>query len=483
MSAYSLLRSGHDPQSRVCFDAGLNTWLTRAELISRTDDFAADLTTHLRSERKALGFAFLRNDLPSVTVHLGIMEAGHAIAALDAELDADFRRQLIARFHPDFILVPVDDIPGWSPGEGWTGPVMLRAGMVLWCSTSRPQREIHPDLALLFSTSGSTGSPRFVRLSARNLALHTPMLNAALASSPADVAILTSPVFNALGQSLIHGALLSGGSFVLTRARITSAEFWNIVRTCGCTRIAGTPYFYQVLDRLDLESLNVPTLQTFICTGGRLPELLATKLHGRLTARGSTFHIMYGQAETTARMSGIPPALLPAAIRSVGFALPPGRLWVEADGRVCGPHEEDELMYEGPGVMMGYANSSDDLAAGDLLGGTIATGDLGYRDEAGLIYITGRKSRFVKVFGWRVSLDDVEEILACESHHIAALNDTERIVVFHLHSDPTLVERIHEAAVRLRLHPSCFTLFPVDSLPLLPTGKINYRALADLLQS
>ena len=140
-------------------------------------------------------------------------------------------------------------------------------------------------------------------------------------------------------------------------------------------------------------------------------------------------------------------------------------------------------MYEGPGVMMGYANSSDDLAAGDLLGGTIATGDLGYRDEAGLIYITGRKSRFVKVFGWRVSLDDVEEILACESHHIAALNDTERIVVFHLHSDPTLVERIHEAAVRLRLHPSCFTLFPVDSLPLLPTGKINYRALADLLQS
>lgn len=481
---YSLLHCGHPPGSRVCFDARLNRWLTRADLIAGTDNLAADLAAHV-PPRKCFGFVFPHNDSASVIAYLGAVEAGHAVALLDPTLDTDFRSQLIGRFQPDFILTPPDEPLAVSPGESWTGPVQTRSGMLLWCAPVIAHRDIHPDLTLLVSTSGTTGSPRLVRLSAQNLARHAPMLNAALASSPDDIAILTSPVFNPLGQSLVHGALVSGGSFVLTRERVTSAAFWNTVRSCGCTRIAGTPWFYQVLDRLDLSILNVPALTTFISTGGRLAEQLAAKLLGVFQARGSTFHIMYGQNETTTRMSGVPPALLsdPEAIRSVGFALPPGKLWVELDGRPCGPREEGELMYQGPGVMMGYANSSADLSLGDVQGDSLATGDLGYYDERGLFYITGRKSRFVKAFGWRVSLDDVEEILSTPAHSVAAVNDSERIAVFHLEFDSTIYERVAAAAARLRLHPTSFVLYPVESLPVMATGKVNYRALAARLRA
>src|SRR5205085_1023241 len=121
-------------------------------------------------------------------------------------------------------------------------------------------------------------------------------------------------------------------------------------------------------------------------------EHLGRKFHFAAAKRGGVMHLMYGQAEATARITGLPPELLPEAARSIGFVLG-GRLSVELDGSVCAPMEEGELIYEGPAVMMGYATQPGDLAKGDVLGGKLATGDLGYQDERGLFYITGRKAR------------------------------------------------------------------------------------------
>src|SRR6185503_12450012 len=136
----------------------------------------------------------------------------------------------------------------------------------------------------------------------------------------ADCAMVTSPIFNGFGQSMIHTALAAGGSFVLSRSRVISPEFWDSVRTAGCNQIGGTPYFYEALDRLDLDSLKVPRLLKFIQSGGRLPERLAVRFHHALAKRGGQLHLMYGQAEATARISGLPPEFLPEAARSVGKA-------------------------------------------------------------------------------------------------------------------------------------------------------------------
>jgi acyl-CoA synthetase (AMP-forming)/AMP-acid ligase II len=316
-----------------------------------------------------------------------------------------------------------------------------------------------------------------VRLSWRNLDSSARQINQGLRITERDRGMVTAPIFNAYGQSVVHTHLLAGGSFVLTRERLISRRFWDFTRDAECNSIGGTPYFYQVLDRLDLDSLAVARLTKFVATGGRLPEHLARKFHFAAAKRGGALHLMYGQAEATARISGLPPEFLPEAARSIGLALPGSRLSVELDGSPRQPMDEGELIYEGPSVMMGYATHPADLEQGDLLGGKLATGDLGYQDDRGLFYITGRKARFVKLFGWRISLDDVEELLA-PAGPVAAVNERDHIVIYTEQNSAAFAEPVQHLAARLRIHPSGFEVRTIPSIPLLASGKIDYRSLA-----
>jgi acyl-CoA synthetase (AMP-forming)/AMP-acid ligase II len=486
VSKHSWLSPIQRPTAPAFFDGNSGRWFSRAELQARIEVFADSL----RFRQKAFGFVFPSNDADSLTAYLAAMEAGHAIAALNPELDAVLRSDLIRRFQPDFIVAPAPkpDEEHWSCGGLYGEPLPLGDGLLLWKSTDPHRYAVHPELTLLISTSGSTGSPKLVRLSSRNLRSNAEQINIALGNSELDTAMITTPIFNQYAQSVVHTNLLAGGSFALTRERLVSRSFWNTVRDAECNSIGGTPYFYQVLDRLDLDSLQAPRLKKFVQTGGRLPEELAGKFHAMLAKRGGTLHLMYGQGEATARISGLPPELLPELARSIGFPLSGGRLRVERAGRPCKSMEEGELIYEGPNVMMGYATAPEDLGKGDLLSGTLATGDLGYQDDRGLFYITGRSARFAKVFGWRVSLDDVEEMLTSHGLAVAAATEGDRILIFHegvSHESASSAfgHRVAETAARLRLHPSGFEVHAVERIPRFPNGKTDYRTLVHRCRS
>jgi acyl-CoA synthetase (AMP-forming)/AMP-acid ligase II len=257
---------------------------------------------------------------------------------------------------------------------------------------------------------------------------------------------------------------------------VVSREFWDTARAAECNVIGGTPFFYQTLDRLDLNSLDVPRITRFVQIGGRMPPHLATKFQTIAQARGGELHLMYGQAEATARISGLPPELLPEACKSIGFVLPGGQLWIEREGRECADMEEGELVYRGPNVMMGYAMCPEDLAKDDEQGGVVATGDLGYRGRRGLFYITGRRSRFVKLSGWRVSLDEVEQLLA-HAGPLAAVNHGERLVIYAERPGADFADAVGQLALRLNLHPSFFEIREIDAIPRLASGKVDYPAL------
>ncbi|HEX3748151.1 MAG TPA: AMP-binding protein [Bryobacteraceae bacterium] len=461
--------SAYDPHSPALFDGNSSQWYTRAELTRCATEFAA----RLQFSRKSLGFLFVYNDAESLIAYLAALQSGHAVAMLNPELDEGLRAQLIARFQPDFILGPrsLGSQPGYTDAES------PHAGHMLLRSTTPNRHEVHRDLSLLISTSGSTGSPKLVRLSWRNLESNALQIIQALHHTEQDRTMVTAPIFNGYGQSVVHTMLLAGGSFTLTRARVVSREFWDAAGAAGCNTIGGTPFFYQSLDRLEINTLNVPLLKKFVQIGGRMPAHLAAKFHGIAQGRGGELHLMYGQAETTARISGLPPGLLPEAGASVGFALTGGQLWIEHEGRECAPMEEGELMYRGPNVMMGYATEAKDLAKGDELGGTVATGDLGYRDRSGLFYITGRKSRFVKIYGWRVSLDEVEQLLA--PANVAAIAEGERLVIYAENPGASLESAVDELAGRLHLHRSGFEIRAIDAIPRLSNSKVDYQSLKE----
>jgi long-chain acyl-CoA synthetase len=472
-SAGYLTDLAQNRKTRVLLDANSGHGYTREELDCRVA-IAADA---LRSPRKALVFLFAANDADSLVAYLSAIESGNAIVLLDAGLESSFKSRLVARFKPDFIIAVEDVLEDIQPlASQYSDCTLPGTGYLLWRSHEPHSFPIHPDLTLLISTSGTTGSPRLVCLSRRNIESNVASINQFLQVSEHDRAMVSAPIAYAFGLSVVNSHLAAGASVVLTRDRVVSPSYWKTVREFQCTSIGGAPYFYQLLDRLDLESLAVKGLKKFTQAGGRLGEELVRKFHCLAEQRGGTFHVMYGQTEATARISGLPPELLPQAARSVGLAIPGGRLSVEHDGRLMGPMKEGELVYEGPNVMMGYASSPSDLGNGDTLGGKLLTGDLGYYDKQGLFYITGRRARFVKVFGFRISLDDVEELLS-EAGPLAAVNERDRIIIYCERSPAELSRPLRALSEKLRIHPSGFECRHLERIPRLANGKVDYLSL------
>jgi acyl-coenzyme A synthetase/AMP-(fatty) acid ligase len=231
------------------------------------------------------------------------------------------------------------------------------------------------------------------------------------------------------------------------------------------------PYLYQILDRLDIDKLNVPSLRTLTQAGGKLIPSLIEKFHGRISARGGRMFVMYGQTEATARIAVLPWQDLPAKLGSAGLALPGGKLTIE-DG---------EVIYEGPNVMQGYALNRADLALGDQLQGRLKTGDRGRLDADGYLYLEGRNSREVKVFGLRVNLDEVEALLRVHGP-TAVLAREEGMVAFCDWGDEEFRAAQRGAlAAKLNLAHRAVELRYLHPIPTAASGKIAYDQLKELL--
>ncbi|MDI6100492.1 AMP-binding protein [Actinoplanes sp. NEAU-A12] len=324
--------------------------------------------------------------------------------------------------------------------------------------------EVHPDLALLLTTSGSTGDPKLVRLSRAAVLANAGQVAESLGITGDDVAITTLPLFYSYGLSVLHSHLLRGATVVLERTGLMRKDFWDAVGAHRVTSMAFVPYQYEMLRRLRFDPAKHPSVRTITQAGGRLRTDLVTDFAGRMDAVGGRMFVMYGQTEAAPRMACLPSALLDRKLGSVGQAMPGGAFTVSDDG---------EVVYHGPNVMMGYAETAADLARGDDLGGVLRTGDLGRLDEEGFLFITGRMKRMGKVFGVRINLDDVER-----QFPVAAVAGDDRLHVFaeDLSADEARALRT-KIADWLGTHVTGVDVRTIEALPLLANGKTDYRAL------
>lgn len=266
--------------------------------------------------------------------------------------------------------------------------------------------ELHPDLALLLSTSGSTGSPKLVRLTHTGLRANAAAIATYLNLTEQDRGILTLPLHYCYGLSVLTSHLYAGAATIVTDWSVLDPCLWDLAEAHGVTGLAGVPHTFDQLDQLGFPEL--PSLRYVTAAGGKLaPERVTGYLElGR--RRGWDFFVMYGQTEATARMAYLPPNLAERHPSAVGVAIPGGDLRVDgADDRGVG-----ELVYSGPNVMMGYATSPADLAAGSELA-DLHTADLAREIAPGVFEVVGRRSRFAKVFGIRLDLDEIERKLPC----------------------------------------------------------------------
>ncbi|NUP74717.1 MAG: AMP-binding protein [Sinomonas sp.] len=395
------------------------------------------------------------NTLPSLQLYLAALSAGHAL-----------------------LLVP----PGKGGGEGgilagYDPDVLARVEggrLVLDERRQGTRHELHPELALLLSTSGSTGSPKLVRLSARGVESNAEAIAQYLHVGPDDVAATTLPLSYCYGLSVINSHLQRGASVALTGLSVVDPCFWDVVRTKGVTSLAGVPYTFDLLDRIGFEDMDVPSLRFVTQAGGRLaPERVRAYAElGR--RRGWDFYVMYGQTEATARMAYLPPDLAEEHPESIGVPIPGGTFELEPVPGLAA----DELVYRGPNVMLGYAERPEDLALGRTVH-ELRTGDLARRNSAGLYEIVGRRSRFVKIAGLRVDLGRAERHLAELGAVAAVAGDDERLVAaVEAASGPSLLGK--ELAQALSLPRAAVVVRAVEEIPRLPNGKPNYPAILAL---
>lgn len=400
------------PGARV-IDAATGETLT-PELI---DAAAAELA----AEPGKVVFLPIATTVPSVARYLAALRLGRPVVLLD----------------------PDGDVEGWA--------------------TRFQTGEVHPDLALLLTTSGSTGNPKLVRLSRDAVLANAEQIAQVLAITANDVAITTLPLFYSYGMSVLHSHLLRGATVVLERTGIMQRDFWNAVVDRGVTSMAFVPYQYEMLRRLRFDPAKYPALRTLTQAGGRLRTDLVTDFAQRMATVGGKLYVMYGQTEAAPRMATLPPERLADKLGSVGLALPGGEFRID----------DDEVVYHGPNVMMGYADTAADLARGDETGGVLRTGDLGRVDDEGFLFITGRLKRMGKVFGVRINLDDVEK-----SFPVAAVAGDDKLHVFAEGvSDDEARDLRTKIAEWLGTHFTGVSVRSIESLPLLPNGKVDYRAL------
>jgi long-chain acyl-CoA synthetase len=439
-------------------DAGLR--LTYGELREGSDRFSTSLSL---SQEKTLGLVLCTNTPECLMAYLGSLRSGQAVCLLDAALPLPLLRHLLELYDPDWVFTADrTDLPGFSDSA-------ISGGFLYRDLKGHAKSPIAPELALLLTTSGSTGSPKQVRLSLANLQANAESIATYLDITAEQRPLTSLPMSYSYGLSVLNSHLLRGSELLMTVRNLTQRDYWDFASEYRPTSMAAVPYQCELMLRLRLFEHKLSGLRTLTQAGGRLDPDRISQIEAIGSRRGWRFFVMYGQTEATARIAYVPPERLVEKIGSIGIAIPGGTLDLdEATG---------ELLYSGPNVMLGYAESRNDLARGDDLKGLLRTGDLARRDEDGYHYLTGRLKRILKVFGKRVSLDEMEALIGNLGGGSVACfgsDDDVRIAV-----ETAASEQIADTVIKdmLRMHPSAFRIVKLASLPRLPNSKIDYQSL------
>ncbi len=400
------------------------------------------------------------NSLASIAGYIGALRHDFPALLVDGILDQELRERLYWYFKISKV---------WSVDATWQ-------------SLKPISPSVHPDVAIMLSTSGSTGAPKLVCLSQANLRANAESISEYLALTPEERPITTLPIHYSYGLSVLNSHLITGGTILVTRESITSRKFWEFFRTYKASSFAGVPTHYEILKQLRFERMNLPFLRTMTQAGGHLSPDLIRWFAELCKEKERYFFVMYGQTEATARISYVPPHRLTEKIGSIGIPIPGGTIrLVGAQGEeITEAGIKGELCYIGPNVMMGYAKCVDDLSLPDVLKVTLYTGDLAWKDSDGFYYIAGRLKRFIKIFGNRIQLDEIEMQLREDGYETAVTGQDDLLVVairtsrINKEVKATLLSHLR---YRYRIYHTAVQIIFVEEFPLSSTGKIQYPAL------
>ena len=424
------------------------------------DKKSKEISAMLNSGKVA--FLLAKNTIGSIACYVGAIKNHTPIAVLDAHKDVETVEELINRYQPEYIFLPTDQVSLYK------GVIIGEIYDYTLIHLDSFSYVINAELALLLTTSGSTGSPKFVRLTESNIKSNAESIAEYLNLTEDERPITSLPMYYSYGISIINSHFIVGATILLTEESVTSPEFWGLAKTHKATSVSGVPYTYEMFRKMHVMEMDLPSLKTFTQAGGKMSKENVTYFAEECKRRGKKLIVMYGQTEASPRISYLPFEKTIEKSDSIGIPIPGGKLLVSNDG---------ELVYEGPNVFQGYAESYEDLAKGDEHHGLLYTGDLARVDDDGFFYITGRKKRFLKIYGNRIGLDELEQLLFPKFGKVACVGVDDHVTIYTEDakvSENDLIEYISE---KTKINQIAFTVRKIESLPYTDTGKIQYMKL------
>ena len=369
-------------------------------------DFSSEFSRHIPA--RSLVFLLSENRIGSLLGYVAMLSNRVVPLILSANTEETLFTHLRDLYQPEYLWLPDEkrEDAGYPTVFSSSGYSLVKTGF--------PSKNLYEELSLLLPTSGSTGSPKLVRHSYRNIEANADNVRRLFSLTPDEKAMAILPMHYTMGLSVIASHLLAGATLLLSGRSLLDRGFWTMLKEA--TSFTGVPYSYEILLKMRFTRMELPNLKTITQGGGKLtPEVFRT-LAQYAADTGKRFIATYGQSECTARMAYLPPELALEKTCSIGFAEPGGSLSIvdESGNESFEGEATGEMVFRGENVTLGYATCIEDLAKGDENQGVMHTGDLARRDADGCYFIVGRLKRFLKIFGLRIGLDEVENLIKTE---------------------------------------------------------------------
>lgn len=443
---------------------------TREISYQEIDNYAKKFSVALH--QKSLAIILTNNTFGSIICYIACIKNNIPVILLDSQKEDEIIKTFCQKYQPQYLILPQANTNKYE-------------GKLLFCiedykiiELSSMPYPINKDLSLLLTTSGSTGSPKLVRLTQKNIQSNAISIATYLKLTSQERPITSLPMNYSYGLSVINSHLLVGATIIVTQSSVVESNFWRLVKELKATSISGVPYTYELLKKMKIVEMDLPSLKTFTQAGGKMPVENILYFANHLKAQNKQLIVMYGQTEATARMSYTPWEYAISKAGSIGKVIPNGTLSIEIDGRtITEANKVGELVYKGNNVSMGYALSHMDLSKDDENNGVLHTGDLAQFDNDGFFYIVGRMKRFVKIFGNRVGLDELEQLLFTQFGQVVCIGNDKHIIIITENTSVDENQILKYVTKKTHLNQNVFSVKKIQKIPRSESGKISVKKL------
>ena len=323
---------------------------------------------------------------------------------------------------------------------------------------------------LLISTSGTTGSSKFVRLSISNLNYNSLAISNFLNIKKNHVTVTTLPPDYTLGLSVINTHLRKGSSIVLSDYSFLEKKFWNLISNKKITSFTSVPISLDILKKIEFTKFNIDSIKYISQAGGAITNEMHKYMNKSCEKKRIKFYPMYGSTEATARIS-ILDWKFRNKIGSVGKPLLQTKVKLSEDKK-----SSNRILFRGRNVSLGYAKNLNDLKKGDTNKGQILMDDIGKIDRDGFLFILGKNSRFIKLHGLRINLDEIQDLLSSINFPSKCVFKNNKLMIFILKK-----KLVNKAEIfikkNLKINHHHFKVIIIKSFPLNKNKKVDFKKL------